>query len=147
MSLTSTTAATVSLTGTAIALDQSNSCEEDMIYGTMTQEIFDTAWQDSVVALAIANGTELTMTATDEETIQVYAVFGDGKLPAIKPNSAFTFAVENAPASTVGGTIQVGANTGVITTTSATAGSCVISASLTDYPNVAPALVTVTVTG
>lgn len=145
LSLTSTTAATVSLTGTAIAVDQSNSCEEDMIYGTMTQEIFNTKWQDSVVALAIANGTELTMGADDSETIQVYAVFGDGKLPAIKPNSAFTFAVEDSPASTVGGTINVGANTGVITTTSATAGVCVISASLTDYPDIAPALLTVTV--
>ena len=111
----------------------------------MTQEIFGTVWQDEVVALAIANGTEIQMGASDSYTMNVYAIFGNGTLPALKANSNFTFAVETTPASTTSN-LEVGTNTGIITTTSATAGTAVISVSLTGHDNVPPALATVTVT-
>lgn len=136
----------MSLTGSALAYDTSDSCEEDLVYGTMTQEIFGTVWQDEVVALAIANGTEIQMGASDTYTMNVYAIFGNGTLPALKANSNFTFAVETTPESTITSGIQVGTNTGIITTTSATAGTAVISVSLTGHDNVPPALATVTVT-
>ena len=55
-------------------------------------------------------------------------------------------AVETTPASTISSGIEVGTNTGIITTTSATAGTAVISVSLTGHDNVPPALATVTVT-
>ena len=111
----------------------------------MTQEIFGTTWQDDVVALAVANGSEISMTADDTYTMAVYAVFGNGMASSLKDNSNFTFAVETIPASTATG-IEVGANTGIITTTSATAGTAVISVSLTGHEDVPPALATVTVT-
>ena len=145
MSLTATSAATVSLTGSALAVDTSDSCEEDLIYGTMTEEIFGQVWQDNVIALAPVNS-EIDMGADDTETIGVYAVFGNGMASRlINDNSAFTFAIETSPASTITG-IEVGAKTGIITTTSATAGTAVISVTLTDYENVPPALITVTTT-
>lgn len=146
LNLTATSAATVSLDGSALAYDTSDSCEEDLVYGTMTQEIYNTVWQDEVVALAIANGTEIQMGASDSYTMNVYAIFGNGTLPALKANSNFTFAVETTPESTITSGIQVGTNTGVITTTSATAGTAVISVSLTGHDNVPPVLATVTVT-
>ena len=145
LSLTATSAATVSLTGSALAVDTSDSCEEDLIYGTMTEEIFGQVWQDNVIALAPVNS-EIDMGADDTETIGVYAVFGNGMASRlINDNSAFTFAIETSPASTITG-IEVGASTGIITTTSATAGTAVISVTLTDHENVPPALITVTTT-
>lgn len=112
----------------------------------MTEEVYGQTWQDNVIALAVANS-EITMTGTDTDTLQVYAVFGGSVASELKNNSNFTFAIETTPASTVGGSIEVGTNTGIITTSSATAGTCVISVSLTGYDNVPPALATVTVTG
>ena len=145
LSLTATSAATVSLTGSALAYDTSDSCEEDLVYGTMTQEIFNQTWQDNVVALAVANGTEISMSADDSYTMTVYTLSGGASAPVIRDNSNFTFAVETTPASTTSN-LEVGANTGVITTTGATAGTAVISVSLTGHENVPPAFATVTVT-
>ena len=145
LSLTATSAATVSLTGSALAVNTTNSCEETPFYGTMTEEIYGETWQDSVIALAISNS-EITMGANDSKTLQVYAVFKGSVASQLINNADLTFAVETTPASTVGGTIEVGTNTGVITTDSATAGTCVVSATLTGYDTtVPPALATVTV--
>lgn len=146
LSLTATTAATVSLTGSALAVSTNDSCEEAPYYGTMTEEVFGQTWQDNVIALAVSNS-EISMTGTDSATLQVYAVFGGFVASELKDNSNFTFAIETTPASTVGGDIEVGTNTGVITTSSATAGTCVISVSLTGHEDVPPALATVTVVG
>lgn len=144
LSLTSTSAATVSLNGSALAVDTSDSCEEDLIYGTMTQEIFNAKWQDDVIALAIPNN-EISLNQGETHTLEVYAVFGNGMPSVLKDNSNFTFAVETTPAPT-NTNVEVGANTGVITTASATAGNCVISATLTGYDNISPALAVVTTT-
>lgn len=146
LSLTATSAATVSLTGSALAVNTNDSCEEAPFYGTMTEEIYGQTWQDNVIALAVGNS-EITMTGTDSATLQVYVVFGGSVASELKDNSNFTFAIETTPASTVGGDVEVGTNTGVITTSSATAGTCVISVSLTGHEDVPPALATVTVVG
>lgn len=110
----------------------------------MTQEIFNAKWQDDVVALAIPNN-EISLRQGETKTLEVYAVFGNGMPSVLKDNSNFTFAVETTPAPT-NSNVEVGANTGVITTTSATAGNCVISATLTGYDNISPALAVVTTT-
>lgn len=145
LSLTATSAATISLTGNALAVSTTDSCEESPFYGTMTEEVFGQTWQDNVMALAISNS-EITMGANDSETLQVYAVFKGSVASQLINNADLTFAVETTPTSTVGGTIEVGTNTGIITTESATAGTCVVSATLTGYDTtVPPALATVTV--
>lgn len=127
-------------------MNTTDSCEEAPRYGTMTEEVYGQTWQDNVIALAVGNS-EISMTGTDNATLQVYAVFGGSVASELKDNSNFTFAIETTPASTVGGDIEVGTNTGVVTTSAATAGTCVISVSLTGYETVPPALATVTVTG
>lgn len=117
-----TSTATVSLNGSALALDDSSSCEEDPIYGTMTQEIFGAKWQDDVKAVAVANA-DLELAKSATETLQVYAVFGGGVASRMMDNSNFKFAVESGTSATVA------ENTGVITATT-TAGNTVISVTL-----------------
>lgn len=137
-----TSTATVSLSGSALAYDNSASCEEAPIYGTMTQEIFGTKWQDDVVAIAVDNG-DVEISKNDSETLRVRAVFGGNTASKIYSNDNFTFAVENTPASTAVGT-NVDA-TGKITSGSQ-AGVAVVSVTLKNaQANVEPAYVKVTV--
>ena len=96
LSLTSSGAATTSLSGSALAVSDPNSCEEDDVYyGTMTEEIFGENWKDNVIAIAVPNlSNEITMNVGDFWTIPVYVVFGNG-LPSVrKDNSNFLFNVQ-----------------------------------------------------
>lgn len=124
LSWSATSTATVSLNGSALAVDDGASCEEDPIYGTMTQEIFGAKWQDDVKAVAVANA-DLELAKSATETLQVYAVFGGGVASRMMDNSNFKFAVESGTSATV---VE---NTGVITA-STTAGDTVISVTLKD---------------
>ena len=144
LSLNATSAATVSLTGSALAVTSNDTCEEAPFYGTMTEEIFGSVWQDEVVALAVENS-DITLAQSGSATLVVRAVFGSNIASQRKDNSNFTFAVETTPASTATG-LNVGSNTGVITAGSVN-GAAVISITLTDHENVPPAYAYVTVTG
>lgn len=124
LSWSATSTATVSLNGSALAIDDGASCEEDPIYGTMTQEIFGAKWQDDVKAVAVANA-DLELAKSATETLQVYAVFGGGVASRMMDNSNFKFAVESGTSATVG------ESTGVVTAF-ATAGDTVISVTLND---------------
>ena len=117
-----TSAATVSLSGTALAVDDGVSCAEDPIYGTMTQEIFGAKWQDDVKAIAVANADiELSSTVTSE-TLQVYVVFGGAVASRLMDNNNFNFAVESGSSATI-------AETGIVSKGSGT-GNTVISVTL-----------------
>ena len=128
-----TSAATVSLSGTALVVDDGVSCEEDPIYGTMTQEIFGAKWQDDVKAIAVANADiELSSTVTSE-TLQVYAVFGGAVASRLMDNNNFNFAVESGSSATV-------AETGIVSKGSGT-GNTVISVTLKNASGVATDIV------
>ena len=143
LSLTATGAATVSLTGNALAVSTADTCEEDPYYGTMTEEIFGGKWQDDVVAIAVENG-DVEIAQSGSETLSVRVIFGGSMASQRKDNSNFTFAVEDALTPTATGT-EVGASTGIITA-STTPGNCVVSVTLNDAPaGVEPAYVLVTV--
>ena len=133
LSWSATSAATVSLSGTALAVDDGVSCEEDPIYGTMTQEIFGAKWQDDVKAIAVANADiELSSTVTSE-TLQVYAVFGGAVASRLMDNNNFNFAVESGSSATV-------AETGIVSKGSGT-GNTVISVTLKNASGVATDIV------
>lgn len=143
LSLSATGAATVSLTGNALAVNAVDSCEENPYYGTMTEEIFGAKWQDDVVAIAVENG-DVRLAKSASETLSVRVVFGGSVASQRKDNSNFVFAIESEPASTAIGT-TVGESDGKITA-STTAGNCVVSVTLKDAPaGVEPAYVLVTV--
>ena len=143
LNLTATSAATINLTGSALAVLSGDSCEDDPFYGTMTEEIYGAKWQDDVVALAVENS-EIELATTESETLIVRAVFGAGMASQRKDNSNFTFSVATTPASTATGTTVD--NKGVVKAGSQ-AGVAVIQVVLTGAPDVDPAFVTVTVTG
>lgn len=143
LSLTSTSAATISLTGMALAVLNGDTCEEDSYYGTMTEEVYGAKWQDNVVALAIENA-DLDMNQNTTETLIVRAVYGKGMASQRKDNSNFNFTVASSPVATATG-VTVGANTGVVSA-GGQDGVAVIEVTLTGAPNVPPAYATVNVT-
>lgn len=143
LNLTATSAATINLTGSALAVLSGDTCEDDPYYGTMTEEIYGAKWQDDVVALAVENS-EIELAKTESESLIVRAVFGAGMASQRKDNSNFTFSVVDSPASTATGTSVD--NKGVVKAGSQ-AGVAVVQVVLTGAPDVAPAFVTVTVTG
>lgn len=136
LSLTSSGAATTSLSGSALAMSDPNSCDEDAYYGTMTEEIFGETWQESVIALAVADA-DLELGTGETSTLSVYAVFGGAMASAKKDNSNFTFTVQSGTSATV-------SSDGVVTASSTT-GVTVIEVALTGYESVSPAYVYVTV--
>ena len=137
LSLTSAGAASQSLSGNALAVSNTTSCEDEDYYGTMTEEIFGEVWQDRVIALAIADA-ELDLANSESATLSVYAVFGGGMASAKKDNSNFTFTVQSGTSATV-------TSGGVVTADASTDGVTVIEVSLTGYASVSPAYVYVTV--
>ena len=143
LSLAASSAATINLTGSALAVLSGDTCEEDPYYGTMTEEIYGAKWQDDVVALAVENS-DIELAKSASETLIVRAVFGAGMASQRKDNSNFTFSVVRAPASTATGTTV---DTKGVVKAGTQAGVAVVQVVLTDEPNVAPAFVTVTVTG
>ena len=143
LNLTATSAATINLTGSALAVLSGDTCEDDPYYGTMTEEIYGAKWQDDVVALAVENS-DIELAKTESESLIVRAVFGAGMASQRKDNSNFTFSVVSSPASTATGTSVD--NKGVVKAGSQ-AGVAVIQDMLTGAPDVDPAFVTVTVTG
>ena len=143
LNLTATSAATINLTGSALAVLSGDSCEDDPFYGTMTEEIYGAKWQDDVVALAVENS-EIELATTESEALIVRAVFGAGMASQRKDNSNFTFSVVNSPASTATGT---NVDTSGVVKAGSQAGVAVVQVVLTGAPDVAPAFVTVTVTG
>ena len=143
LNLTATSAATINLTGSALAVLSGDTCEDDPYYGTMTEEIYGAKWQDDVVALAVENS-DIELAKSASETLIVRAVFGAGMASQRKDNSNFTFSVVDSPASTATGTAVD--SKGVVKA-GTQAGVAVVQVVLTDAPDVAPAFVTVTVTG
>ena len=138
LSLTSTSAATTSLSGSALAVNGDDaSCETDSYYGTMTQEIFGATWQDNVVALAIEDN-DIQLSTSNTATLSVYAVYGGNKASQKKDNSNFTFAVVGGSSSII--TVDT---TGLVTAKGT--GSAYVQVTLTGKDNVAPAYAQVTV--
>lgn len=143
LNLAATSAATINLTGSALAVLSGDTCEEDPYYGTMTEEIYGAKWQDDVVALAVENS-DIELAKSASETLIVRAVFGAGMASQRKDNSNFTFSVVNSPASTATGT---NVDTKGVVKAGTQVGVAVVQVMLTGAPDVDPAFVTVTVAG
>lgn len=142
LSLTATSAATINLTGMALAVLDGGSCEDDPYYGTMTEEIYGAKWQDDVIALAIENS-DIQMSHNGTETLIVRAVYGKGMASQRKDNSNFTFTKVESPAATATG---VTVSTEGVVSAGTIDGAAVIEVTLKDAPNVPPAYATVDVT-
>lgn len=142
LSLTATSAATVSLSGQALAVLNSATCEDDPYYGTMTEEIYGAKWQDDVIALAIENA-NMDLNQNNTEALIVRAVYGKGMASQRKDNSNFTFTKVNDPTATA---TDVTVSTEGVVSAGTVDGAAVIEVTLKNAPNVPPAFATVTVT-
>lgn len=131
LTLNASSAATISLSGQALAVLDSNTCEDDPYYGTMTEEIYGAKWQDEVKALAVVG--DDTMNTGDKQTLAVYAVYGGNTASQLKANSNFTFTVD-------GSSVTVNTS-GVVS--AASAGKSTIEVKLTGSDVVASFVVTV----
>ena len=142
LNLTATSAATVSLSGSALAVDNTDSCEAESYYGTMTEEIFGAKWQNEVRAIAFEDA-DIALAANGTQALVCYVLFDGNKAPKIVDNANFTFAVED------GDTFASVDEKGVVT--AKTTGTAHISATLKAAdPDVNPSVVgyaEVTVTG
>lgn len=135
LNLTATSAATVTISGMALAVAGSDGCETESYYGTMTEEIFGAKWQDDVVAIAVENSDmELSVNGTESAIVRV--VYNNSPAQR-KDNSNFTFT------SSADGTASVD-NQGVVN--GVAAGTAYISVALTGY-DVDPGVIEVTVNG
>lgn len=90
LSLTASSAATINLTGMALAVLNGATCEDDPYYGTMTEEIYGAKWQDEVIALAAVNS-EIELATGGSEVLDIRVVFGNGIASQKKDNTYFTF--------------------------------------------------------
>lgn len=142
LSLTATSAATVSLSGQALAVLDGATCEDDPYYGTMTEEIYGAKWQDDVIALAIENA-DIELAKSGTEALIVRAVYGKGMASQRKDNSNFNFTKVASPAATATG---VTVSTDGVVSAGTVDGAAVIEVTLKNAPDVPPAFVTVTVT-
>lgn len=136
LSLTASSAATINLTGMALAVLDGATCEEDGYYGTMTEEIYGADWKDSVIALACVNS-DIALSTSATETLDMRVVFGGGVASQKKANSNFTFESESDSIASV--------STDGVVTGGSTTGTTTIEVTLTGAENVAPCFVTVTV--
>lgn len=141
LSLTATSAATVSLSGQALAVLDGATCEDDPYYGTMTEEIYGAKWQDDVIALAIENS-DIQMSHNGTEALIVRVVYGKGMASQRKDNSNFTFTVETSPAATATG---VAVSTDGVVSAGTVDGVAVVEVTLKGASNVPPAYATVDV--
>ena len=141
LSLTATSAATVSLSGQALAVLDGATCEDDPYYGTMTEEIYGAKWQDDVIALAIENA-DIDLNQNNTEALIVRVVYGKGMASQRKDNSNFTFTKVNDPTATATG---VTVSTEGVVSAGTVDGAAVIEVTLKNAPNVPPAYATVTV--
>lgn len=137
LTLDATSSAPVQLSGTAFRYTESEGCTSEAIYGTMTEKVYGAKWQDEVIALAGENS-EIELAANETETAIIRVVYANGVPSQRKSNENFTFTAISGDSSV--------SNKGVITA-AGTAGTSIISATLTGYSNVAPAYFYVTVTG
>ena len=135
LTLNATSSAPTQISGTAFRYTTGDSCTEEAIYGTMTEQVFGDKWQDAVIAIACENS-NMELANGSTETAIVRVVYGSNVASQRKDNSNFTFAKVSGDASVD--------NKGVVTAGSS---ASVISVTLTGYPNVEPAYIYVTTAG
>lgn len=94
LNLTATSAATISLSGSALAVDSTDSCESESYYGTMTEEIFGAKWQNEVKAIAFEDA-DISLKVKGTQALVCYVLFDGNKAPKIVDNANFTFSAED----------------------------------------------------
>ena len=138
LDLTSSGIATIPLSGSALATFGGNSgCSDHGYYATMVENFYNMGEFDNVERIVIGDS-NIELSPTDTQTIDVYAMYNDGTQPKLLDNSKLTFTSDTV------GTATVGANTGLVTAVATGTTNIEIVVTDTNYSNLtAYAVVTV----
>ena len=136
LSLTASGASTTALSGSALATFAGDEgCDGDGYYAKLKQITYNKDEFADVKSIVIADS-DIELGATEEQTVEVYALYGGIVAPKLLDNSKLTFTSSSANAT-------VGSHTGVVQGVSQ--GEAVIEVVVDGKPNlVAKAVVTVT---
>lgn len=119
LSLTASGAATTSLSGSALAIINPDSCEDVAYYGTMTEEVYGVSWRETISFIAVANS-EITLENGESETLIVYGITPTGNIRL--SNSDCTFTIDSMSPSNI---ISV-SSAGVVTAAASGTGSGIV---------------------
>lgn len=103
LSLTSSGAATVAFSGTALPYKQGTGCQNDGgNYAIFTEIIDGASWTDGLTALAVDNA-DIQLNAGDKTTLQVWGIYGGNNTMTTKPidNALLTFTSSEQSKATV----------------------------------------------
>lgn len=140
MSSTSTSSASVDISGTALQAGTSG-CSGKGYYATITEDIYNKDAFDNVYAIVVEDS-DVELRQGESQTLRVMALYNDGTTPSVVDNSKLTFTVSSENSGST--YAQVGANDGKVIAQSAN-GTAIIEIKVTDKP-VLTATATVTVT-
>ncbi len=132
LTLNATSSAPTQLSGTAFRYTSGESCAEEAIYGSMTEQIYGSKWQDNA-AFIVAENSEMELAQDDTETAIIRVVFNNNVASQRKDNSNFTFTKISGDATVTSAGLVTGGSS-----------ASVISVALTGYANVEPAYIYVT---
>lgn len=135
LTLNATSSAPTQLSGTAFRYTSGESCADEAIYGSMTEQIYGAKWQDNV-AYVVAENSEMELAQSDTETAIIRVVFNNNIASQRKDNSNFTFTKVSGDATVTPAGLVTGGSQ-----------ASVISVALTGYANVEPAYIYVTTGG
>lgn len=108
LSMEMTGASTTSLSGSALAVNDSASCDGEGYYAELLEIIEGAKWYDNCIGLMVVDS-DFTMATTDTKTLVVKAIYGNGQAPKTIANADLTFTSNNE------GVANIGLNTGVVT--------------------------------
>ena len=124
ISMSMTGSAQSNLTGSALATNNSDSCEGDGYYAEIIEVIDGANWYDGIEGLMVVDA-DFTMATTDERTLIVKGIYANGR-PKNIANDKLTFT------SNADGVALVGANTGIVTPVAE--GNATITINVTEKP-------------
>ena len=137
LSLTSSSTASVSLSGSALASfsDGVMNCNDIGNYAKITEVIYGDDGLSNVTSIVVANTEDFELSKTEKATIDVRALFSGGMtLPTKMANEDLTFAVTSGTSATVD-------NKGIVTASASETGDTIVDITVTKKPSLATKLV------
>jgi hypothetical protein len=138
LDLTASGIATVPLSGSALATFGGDSgCNDHGYYATIVEHFYNMGEFDNVERIVIGDS-NIELSATETQTIDVYAMYSDGTQPKLLDNSKLTFT------SGTTATATVGSHTGLVTAVASGTSNIEVVVTDSNYSNLnAYAVVTV----
>lgn len=113
LSLTSSGAATIPLSGMALASSTGASCTNSNIFGTIKQVISGANWYDTLITMALNGGSDIVAAANTNIPLEMIGVYEGGATGIIAPDKLEFEPTTNAGTVT-NGVLKVGSGGGTI---------------------------------